>query len=141
MRTTRVFSILSLTTTASRVFRSPTALASFLAQDRLGPREVLARLRQPRRVLGHAHRELEPEVEDLLGQLPHLLEHFVLAQITPLRGLHRPYPLERSDARHELRRDAHLLRRRPERLPRRVRGHAFHLVENPTGLDHRHPFF
>src|SRR6185369_17078085 len=60
-----------------------------LADDRVGPGEVAAGFADPRRVLGHAHGQLEPEVEDLLGQLPYLLRHLVVREVAPLGRLHR----------------------------------------------------
>src|SRR5262245_29103797 len=61
-----------------------------LAEHGVGPRQILLRLAQPRGVLGHPHRELEPEIENLLGQLPRLLLELVLGELTPLRRFHRP---------------------------------------------------
>src|SRR5438552_9108234 len=147
--TTRVFCMASLTTTASRVFRSPSAMplgplplarcprrrrclrlrlcgqrclalgrrllllrhglghrgdrrghgrrrrlrpSALLAQDGQGPSDVAPRLAEPGRVLGHAHRELEAQIENFLGQLADLLPHLVLAQIPPLGRFH-PLPL------------------------------------------------
>src|SRR5205807_10672093 len=101
IRTTRVFCIASDTTTPSRLFRSPTGGALLLAEHCVGPRQILLRLAQPRGVLGHPHRELEPEIENLLGQLPRLLLELVRGELTPLRRLH----LESPRARHEFRRD------------------------------------
>src|SRR5438093_13577724 len=49
-------------------------------------------------------------------------------------------PLQGSGARHELRRDADLLRRGTERDARHVLGHADHLVQDAAGLHHGHPF-
>src|SRR5687767_6191285 len=49
-------------------------------------------------------------------------------------------PLEAARARHELRRDADLLRGRAKRFLRDVGRHAFHLVEDAAGLHHGHPF-
>src|SRR5260370_13753440 len=89
----------SLTTTPSRVFLSPTVLSFLpgarrrrlgpLAQQRLGPRQIAPRLPDPRRVLGDPHRELEPEVEQLLRQFPHPLPDLVLRQVAPLGRFHR----------------------------------------------------
>src|SRR5262249_38757876 len=62
---------------------------ALLAQDRQRAGDVTPRLAEPRRILGDAHRELEAEVEDLLGQLADLLPDLVLAQIPPLRRFHR----------------------------------------------------
>src|SRR5919198_2495232 len=143
--TTRVFCMASLTTTPSRVLRSPTGLMSSLlrafAQHGLRPRQILARLVHPRRVLRHAHRELEPEIEDLLRELRHLLSDFVVGEVTPLRHFHAPSPgSERARPHHELGRDPDFLRRRPERLARVGLGHALHLVENAARLHHRDPF-
>src|SRR6266850_3038119 len=87
--TTRVFCIASDTTTPSRLFRSPTGPALPLAEHGVGPRQISPRLAQPRRVLGHPRRELEPEIEDLFRELACLLDDFVLGEIAPLRGLHR----------------------------------------------------
>src|SRR3989338_668469 len=64
--TTRVFCIASLTTTPSRVLRSPTGLCLPLAEHREGAREVPPCLAQPGRILGNPRRELEQEIEDLL---------------------------------------------------------------------------
>src|SRR5438045_1623553 len=74
MRTTRVFVILSLTTTPSRVFVSaipvflcgPADVQGTLSQGGLGPGEVALGLADARRVLRHPHRQLEPQVEELL---------------------------------------------------------------------------
>src|SRR6266542_102474 len=52
-----------------------------LAQDSLGPREVPLGLLYPRRILGHAHRELEPEIEQLFRQLLDLLLQLVAAMM------------------------------------------------------------
>src|SRR5436309_11070430 len=167
IRTTRVFCIASDTTTPSRLFRSPTGCAFPLAEHGVRPRQILLRLAQPRRVLGHPHRELEPEIEDLLGQLPRLLLELVLGELTPLRRFHgsildrarlvarrasaRSFialassldaprlALQRPRARHELRRDADLLGRGPERVARHVLGHADHLVQDPARLHDGHP--
>jgi hypothetical protein len=65
--------------------------AAALADDRVGPGQVAARDADARGVLGHAHRELEAEVEDLLRELAYLLRHLVLGQLTPLGGLHSIY--------------------------------------------------
>src|SRR5439155_25030613 len=87
--TTRVFCIASDTTTPSRLFRSPTGSALPLAEHGVGPRQISPRLAQPRRVLGHPRRELEPEIEDLFRELTRLLDDFLLGEIAPLGGLHR----------------------------------------------------
>src|SRR4029453_3163934 len=86
--TTRVFCITSETTTPSRFFRSPTGAALLLAEHRLGPRQVLPRLPQPRGILGHPHRELEAQIEDLFVELARLLLELLLGQLAPLRRLH-----------------------------------------------------
>src|SRR5688572_21489637 len=94
MSTTRVLVILSLTTTPSRVFVSATDVslslrgAAPLAQDGLDPREVAARLADARGILGHAHGQLEAEVEKLLGELLALLRQLVFRHLTPFRRLH-----------------------------------------------------
>src|SRR5436309_5842722 len=92
--TTRVFCIASDTTTPSRLFRSPTGFALPLAEHCVSPRQILLRLTQPRGVLGHPHRELEPEIEDLLRELAGLLLELLLGEIAPLRRLHRRVPLK-----------------------------------------------
>src|SRR6266542_2341926 len=88
----------SLTTTPSRVFLSPTVLSFLpgarrrlgpLVQQRLGPRQIAPRLPDPRRVLGDPHRELKPEIEELLRQLAHPLPDLVLRQVAPLGRFHR----------------------------------------------------
>src|SRR5919106_5106498 len=48
--------------------------------------------------------------------------------------------LERARTRDELGRDADLLRGRAEGFLGDIRGHAFHLVEDPAGLHDGHPF-
>src|SRR5574337_831664 len=99
MSTTRVFVILSLTTTPSRVFVSDTgpplargAAQRPLAQHGLRPGQVTARLADARRILRDAHGELEPEVEDLLAELPDLLLQLVVGHLAPLFGLHLTSP-------------------------------------------------
>src|SRR2546427_993513 len=89
IRTTRVFCIASLTTTPCRVLRSPTRLPLPLAEHRVDPREIPPGLAQPRRVLGHAHRELEPQREDLLAEVARLLLELLVGEIAPLARLHR----------------------------------------------------
>src|SRR3990172_3496232 len=91
--TTRVFCIASLTTTPSRVFRSPTDLPLPLAEHGPGTREIPPRLTQPRRILRDAHRELEAKVEDLFAEVVRLLPELLVREIAPLRGLHRPSPM------------------------------------------------
>src|SRR5437879_6746893 len=138
--TTRVFCIASDTTTPSRLFRSPTGCALLLAEHSVGPRQIFFGLAQPRGVLGHPHRELEPEIEDLLGQLPRLLLELVLGELTPLRRFHRPVSgLESPRARHERRRDTDHRGRRPERDTAEGRGHADHAVQDPSGLHRGDP--
>src|SRR5437762_1026461 len=89
IRTTRVFCIASLTTTPCRVLRSPTRLPLPLAEHRVDAREIPPGLAQPRRVLGHAHRELEPQRKDLLAELVRLLRELLVGEIAPLARLHR----------------------------------------------------
>src|SRR5687768_4983719 len=60
-----------------------------LAAGGVGPRQIPPRDPEPGRVLGDPHRQLEPEIEDLLGQLAGLLRELVLGEIAPLRRLHR----------------------------------------------------
>src|SRR2546426_1311837 len=96
IRTTRVFCITSDTTTPSRLLRSPTGLALLLAEHRVGPRQIFPRLVEPRGVLGHSHRKLEPQVEDLLVELPRLLLNLVGREVTPLRRFHDPPILRRA---------------------------------------------
>src|SRR5215813_9559703 len=60
--------------------------------------------------------------------------HFAAFMISRLRS-----PLETPRPHHELRRDAHLVRRRAERLTRHVLRHALHLVQDPAWLHHGHP--
>src|SRR3989475_8773859 len=98
IRTTRVFCIASLTTTPSRVLRSPTRLPLPLAEHRVGPREIPPRLGEARGVLGHPHRELEPEIEDLLAELARLLRELLVREIAPLARLHRRRPAIRAPA-------------------------------------------
>src|SRR3989449_3923063 len=98
MRTTRVFCIASLTTTPSRVLRSPTRLPLPLAEHRVGPREIPPSLGEARGVLGHPHRELEPEIEDLLAELARLLRELLVREIAPLARLHRRRPAIRAPA-------------------------------------------
>src|SRR5262245_27851014 len=86
--TTRVCVISSETTTPSRFFPSPTGAALLLAEHRLGPRQVLPRLPQPRGILGHPHRELEAQIEDLFVELTPLLLELLFRQLAPLRRLH-----------------------------------------------------
>src|SRR5262245_29737243 len=93
MTTTRVLVILSLTTTASRVFASATDLSSrapelALSQHRLHPRQVPLGLPDARGVLGHAHRQLEPQVEQLLVELLGLLLKLVPRHLAPLLRFH-----------------------------------------------------
>src|SRR5262245_49930607 len=93
MTTTRVLVILSLTTTASRVFASATDLSSrapelALPQHRLHPRQVPLGLPDARGVLGHAHRELESQIEQLLVELLRLLLELVARHLAPLLRLH-----------------------------------------------------
>src|SRR5262245_10521862 len=107
MRTTRVFCILSLTTTPSRVLRSPrspTGLTllglghtragglSPLAQNGLGPGQILLGLVYPGRALGNPHGDLKSQIEDLLAQLSRLLRDLFVAEIAPLGRLHRAPP-------------------------------------------------
>src|SRR4029453_14576970 len=176
MTTTRVLVILSLTTTPSRVFLTPTVLSSPpstpsagcappppplpgrplpcpppplrrpreaprpLSQDGPGPRQVPPGDRHPRRVLGHAHRELEPQVEELLSELAGLLLQLLVGHLTPLVCLHgRLSASQGPHARHELGLDPDLLGGQTEPLPGRRLVHALHLVEDAAGLDHRHP--
>src|SRR6266540_559356 len=70
-----------------------------LAQDSLGPREVPLGLLYPRRILGHAHRELEPEIEQLFRQLLDLLLQLVAVHLPPARRFHGSYVLGGSDRR------------------------------------------
>src|SRR5262245_52119322 len=140
--TTRVFCIASEITTPSRFFRSPTGAALLLAEHRLGPRQVLPRLPQPRGVLGHPHRQLEAQIEDLFVELARLLLELLLGELAPLRRLHDPVPsvgLQRPGPRHELGRDADLLGRRPERVAGHVLGDPDHLVQDAPGLHHGDP--
>src|SRR2546428_14082689 len=65
----------------------------------MGPRQILPRLAQPRGVLGHPHRELEPQIEDLLGELAVFLLQLLLGKFTPLRRLHELVPLTGSPGR------------------------------------------
>src|SRR5581483_2246735 len=105
--TTRVLGILSLTTTPTRVFVTPGLPGPSrppeperpLAEERLHPGQLPPRLPDPRRVLGHRHRDLEPEVEDLLPELARLLRELAVAQVTQVRPpLHRPASLRRAAA-------------------------------------------
>src|SRR5215813_3661520 len=59
-----------------------------LAQDGLGPREVPLGMLHPRRVLGHTHGKLEAQVEQLLGELPHLLLQLLAVHVPPRRCFH-----------------------------------------------------
>src|SRR4029453_12347357 len=112
--TPRFFCIASETTTPSRFFRSPTGAALLLAEHRLGPRQVLPRVPQPRGILGHPHRELEAQIEDLFVELARLLLELLLGQLAPLG-------------------------RRPERVAGHVLGHPDHLVQDAPGLHHGDP--
>src|SRR5262249_58224408 len=106
------------TSTPSGVFRSPTGVALLLGERRLGPRQILPRLPQSRRVLGHPHRELEAQIEDLFVELARLLLELFFGELAPLLRLHDPVPsivLQRPSPLHELVRAADLLRLRPER--------------------------
>src|SRR5882724_156950 len=127
-----------------------------LAQDSLGPREVPLGLLYPRRILGHAHRELESEVEQLFRQLLDLLLQLFAVHLPPARRFHDVRKLcwavmsirlvsfmvallENARTGHELGLDADLLRGEPETLARRRLIHAFHLVHDASRLDHRDP--
>src|SRR5678816_1473751 len=104
MTTTRVFVILSLTTRASRVFlmvfpfvgtsiraarlRRPADVQFALAEHGLRPREISLGLPDARGVLGNTHRELKPQIEQLLGQVLRLLRELVARHVVPLDGLH-----------------------------------------------------
>src|SRR3977135_697652 len=100
MTTTRVLVILSLTTTPSRVFFTPTIRSSPtrlrrprdaqrpLPENGLGPGQIPPGDRHPRRILGHAHGQLEPQVEELLTELLGLLLQLVVGHLTPLGCLH-----------------------------------------------------
>src|SRR5713226_1027226 len=106
MRTTRVFIILSLTTTPSRVFVSDTVLSLALragelalTKDGLRPGQVAARLADARGVLRDAHRQLESQVEELLAQLLDFLLELFAGHLAPLFRLHGLCVLGGSDRR------------------------------------------
>src|SRR5712691_12459590 len=106
MRTTRVFIILSLTTTPSRVFVSDTVLSLALragelalTKDGLRPGQVAARLADARGVLRDAHRQLESQFENLFTQLLHLLLELFAGHLAPLFRLHGLCVLGGSDRR------------------------------------------
>src|SRR5262245_36675104 len=95
--TTRVLLILSLTTSPTRVFSTRLLpLAALqperpLAQERFDAGQLAPGLADARRILGHRHRDLEPEVENLLPELARLLPELGLAQIAQVcLALHRP---------------------------------------------------
>src|SRR6266542_2968119 len=64
------------------------ALELALAEHRPGSREIPLGLLHARRVLRHAHRELETQVEQLLGQLLDLLLQVLAAHVPPARRFH-----------------------------------------------------
>src|SRR5215470_3682551 len=147
MRTTRVFVILSLTTTPSRVFfmsrrlsRRPSDPQVALAKDGLGARQIALGLADPRRVLRDPHRELQPQVEELLGEVLDLLRELVASHVAPLDRFHAS-PSEHSRAGHKLGLDADLLGSEPEALAGSGLVDTLHLVQDPPGLDDGDPEF
>src|SRR5215510_13925094 len=98
MSTTRVLVILSLTTTPSRVFlsgigfplRRPSDVELAFPQYRLHPGQITTRLTDSCRILRHSHRELEPQIEELLGQLLRFLLELVAVHLAPLGRFHCP---------------------------------------------------
>src|SRR5215468_11558767 len=191
MRTTRVFCMASLTTTPSRLLRSPTAYpfavffvaafdalaafgffapfaglsaafvlaATFLAGVAAGgattsgapPRSrwiVYARARSRRAwpirdgffatPIASWKRRLKISSDRSRAfcviSSSDKSRHFAAFIVSRLRS-----PLETPGPHHELRRDAHLVGRRAERLARHVLRHALHLVEDSARLHHGHP--
>src|SRR5262245_8098811 len=64
------------------------SLGGALAQDGLSPGQVPAGLGHAGRVLGHPHRQLEAEIEELLRQPCGLMLDLLVREIAPLRRLH-----------------------------------------------------
>src|SRR5712691_2400167 len=150
----------SLTTTPSRVLRSPTALYPFFgaapcAGSARSCSIVCARARS-RRAWPSRDGFLATPIESWKRRLKiSSVNSRIRCRISSSdRSRHlaafiarssrsRSRRAQRSQGPHagdELGGDAHLLARGAERLARRVLGNALHLVENPPGLDHGHPF-
>src|SRR5215470_7067151 len=147
MRTTRVLVILSLTTTPSRVFLSGIGLSLYAVRRMLSSRSrsIVFTLASSRRawptlagffatpIASWSLRLKSSSVSSFtfcssssLCISRHLVASMVLAS-------------EGSRPAHELGLDADLLGREPEPVTRARLVHAFHFVEDATGLDHGHP--
>src|SRR5215510_2472114 len=147
MSTTRVLVILSLTTTPSRVFLSGIGLSLYAVRRILSSRSrstvfTLARSRFAWPTLAGffatptASWSLKLKSSSVnsfafCSSSSLCISRHLVASIVPASEGPRPA--------HELGLDADFLSRQPEPITRARLVHAFHLVENASGLDHGHP--
>src|SRR5437867_7303322 len=141
----------SLTTTPSRVLRSPTALYPFFGAAACAGSarscSIVCARATSRRAWPIRDGFLATPIESWKRRLKtSSLSSRTFCRISSsLRSRHFAAfiacPSERPHAAHELRVDSHLLARGPERLPGHLLGDAFHLVEDAARLHDGDPLF